>query len=533
MSQVKAKTTGTVSVASLQRRVASGIAGAGLGLVMLSGLSGCENWDSYMDPSVVGRWEHTPTRVPILDHLATIEDPQTEYVETSEISARDLLPETEVYRVGPGDQLLLTVFDLIVPNTPEQLPRIVDQNGYVEIPQLGRIWVNGLTESEVATAIENRMRDIVVDPTVSVVVQQRRQATFNVMGAVAQPGPFFIPSSDYRLLEALAAAGGVNEGIREVYVIRQVPLTSEAAGASPEPGGAEEGAPPPGGRDTPPEGEDLLDIIDDLSEPAPGMVGADGAGYASALLPGAQPSDQPEREAAIDLIEPDTTMPPVQAIDDGATHKNVDGVATRWIFINGQWVLAQTGPAQREAPTGSRATPTDRQRFLEEAGRLMAQRVIRVPVKPLVAGDARFNIVVRPGDIVRVPPPPQGNIYIDGEVVRPGVYGMPGLGGLTLTRAITAAGGLAPIAIPERVDLTRMVGDDLQATIMLDFRAIAEGTQPDIYLKPNDHINVGTNFWATPLAIIRNGFRATYGFGFLLDRNFGNDVFGAPPSSFR
>ena len=38
-------------------------------------------------------------------------------------------------------------------------------------------------------------------------------------------------------------------------------------------------------------------------------------------------------------------------------------------------------------------------------------------------------------------------------------------------------------------------------------------------------------FWATPLAVIRGGLRATYGFGFLLDRNFGNDVFGAPPSN--
>jgi hypothetical protein len=60
-------------------------------------------------------------------------------------------------------------------------------------------------------------------------------------------------------------------------------------------------------------------------------------------------------------------------------------------------------------------------------------------------------------------------------------------------------------------------------------RAIREGTNPDIALKANDVINVGTNFWALPMAIIRNGFRFTYGFGFLADRNFGNDIFGAPP----
>ena len=37
--------------------------------------------------------------------------------------------------------------------------------------------------------------------------------------------------------------------------------------------------------------------------------------------------------------------------------------------------------------------------------------------------------------------------------------------------------------------------------------------------------------WAFPLAVVRSGFRVTYGWGFLLDRNFGNDVFGAPPSN--
>jgi hypothetical protein len=48
-------------------------------------------------------------------------------------------------------------------------------------------------------------------------------------------------------------------------------------------------------------------------------------------------------------------------------------------------------------------------------------------------------------------------------------------------------------------------------------------------MRADDHVIIGTNFFATPLAVIRNGFRMTYGFGFLLDRNFGNDVFGAPP----
>jgi polysaccharide export outer membrane protein len=50
-------------------------------------------------------------------------------------------------------------------------------------------------------------------------------------------------------------------------------------------------------------------------------------------------------------------------------------------------------------------------------------------------------------------------------------------------------------------------------------------------VRRDDVINVGTSFWATPLAVVRGGFRTSYGFGFLLDRNFGNDVFGAPPTN--
>ena len=198
----------------------------------------------------------------------------------------------------------------------------------------------------------------------------------------------------------------------------------------------------------------------------------------------------------------------------------------RWRYRDGRWVRESYAAAARSPiERASMGMPRD------SRGEMFTQRVIRVPVKPLVAGDARYNIVIRPGDIVRVPPSEIGNFYVDGEVVRPGVFALPQVGKLTLLRAVTSTGGLSPVAIPERVDLTRIVGPDEQATIMLNLRAIAEGTQPDVYIRRDDLINVGTNFWATPLAVIRGGFRTSYGFGFLLDRNFGNDVFGAPPTN--
>jgi len=493
------------------------------GLLALSTvlMGGC-TWDSFMDPSTVGRWERTPTRVPILDHIGAIEEPVSQWVEISEITSQDLIPETDIYRVGPGDFLDLTIWDLIVRNQPEFLPRQIDQNGYIQIPQLGRIFVNNMTETEVADAIEIKMAPLVADPLVSVVVQQRRQQVFHLWGNVNGPGPYSILNADFRILEALIAAGGFPEFTKDIFVIRQVPLDDGTSDLTPETPGDEnvlDSAEDP--MDTP-SGEHLLDVIDDLA--APGMVSGSRSGNTTGLVPNhSQPVAQPEHEPLIDLIEPSEETP----ADSFSERPLVAAPSPRWRFYNGQWVR-ESAPvaARRMIDDHGQMTPRD------SRGELFTQRVIRVPVEPLISGDARYNIIIRPGDMIHVPPAETGFYYIRGEINRPGVYNLPTVGRLTLLRAVTAAGDLGPTAVPERVDLTRMVGTDEQATIMLNLRAIAEGTQPDIYIKPDDLINIGTKFWATPLAVIRGGFRTSYGFGFLLDRNFGNDVFGAPPTNF-
>lgn len=486
-------------------------------LLPMTGLGGCMGGDSFLNPSVTGRWEHTPTRVPILEHLAAIESPDDQWVEITEITTEDLIPQTSVYRVSSGDFLTISIWDLIATNQVETLPRQVDPNGYVEIPQVGRVFVVGLSEKQVAEQIGVALLPLLADPLVSVVVDQRRQQTFFLMGNVSNPGPYVVPSADFRILQGLVGAGGIPQFVDEIFLIRQVPLDDSINRLQPESQPLPDGLDPMDGDD----GEDLLDIIDDLS--SPGMMSGQGNGLIA-------PAMQPGNEPLIDLIEPvrvtnDTNQ------NNGSMGNSSESMAPpmlspRWRFVDGQWV--------REAiPVAARKT-IDSQGDLIPAnsrGQLFTQRVVRIPVQPLLAGDARYNVVLRAGDIISVPPSPIGNVYIDGQVNGPGVYNLPVAGRLTLTRAITSAGGLNGVAIPERVDLTRIVGHNEQATIMLNLRAIQEGTQPDVYIKPDDRINVGTNFWATPLAVVRSGFRTSYGFGFLLDRNFGNDVFGPPPTN--
>lgn len=606
----------------LRLAAVAGLAGPGLVL-----LGGCE-FDSFLDPSIVGRWEATPVSVPILDRLAAIEGAPNQGIETSKIRVDDLIANPEAYRLGPGDRMEIEVRELFDTNVPERFEREVDPRGFIDLPNMASLFVQQQTVEQVQQLIVKTIQQagILRNPTVSVVVRDRRRLTYTVIGEVGNPGIYVVTRPDLRLLEAITQAGRFSpQSVQKIYVIRQIPLSEEVnrgrgtpgtptgptSPTSPMSNGGSPVSPTPGGGTRPPTAERVADVIDDLTKPVPpkpqtpvpspafiGSQGSSGSGQPidtrAATAPAPAPAAAPRRPA-IDLgseTVPGTPAAPrgtdaaqpaaapatqpatapaaplpaaASAIASGARAGDVT-----WVFIDGQWVQVTkptggvivqppplpanqpadrpssalpAGPGSPATPAGGRAPAIDLpsgpgappgptapgpngEPVPLEMSQLLTQRVIEIPVAELVAGDATKNIVIRPGDIIRVLPPAQGVFYVDGAVARPGVFTLSPDTRMTLQRAITSSGGLSSIAIPERVELTRMIGPDRQATIRLNLRAIAEGHHPDIFIRPDDRVNVGTNFWATPLAVLRNGFRASYGFGFILDRNFGFDAFG-------
>jgi hypothetical protein len=157
-------------------------------------------------------------------------------------------------------------------------------------------------------------------------------------------------------------------------------------------------------------------------------------------------------------------------------------------------------------------------------------RILEIPVRDLLRGDPRYNVVIRPDDKVYAWLGPVGEFYVIGNVFRPGVFSLTGRK-VTVRQAIAAAGGLSPLAWPERCELIRRYNDDTEEIIRLNLDAIFAGTQPDVVLKPNDTINVGTSIVAPFMATVRNAFRMTYGFGFVYDRNFADiDSYAAQPN---
>jgi len=215
-----------------------------------------------------------------------------------------------------------------------------------------------------------------------------------------------------------------------------------------------------------------------------------------------------------------------------------------WTYRNGEWVPVQVGsPKQPEPPKPAEPIEPVRPVIKIEPGNKPAgpfdvpafpdierepgagTRLIRIPADKLRSGDPRYNIVIKPGDTIHVPVDIVGEFCITGNVNRGGYLPITGRL-MTLKMAIAAAGGLGPLAWPKRVEVVRRIGRTKEEIVMVDFDKIASGEQPDFFIKPNDFINVGTHPTSRWRAILRNAFRATYGFGFVYDRNFSDRDFG-------
>lgn len=470
----------------------------------LATLGGCQ-FDSFLDPSVSGYWENQPTVLPILSRLDAIESEEDGWGQTSAVSPEDLVPNDLSYRLVPGDFVTVQIYELYVTGQWAAATRRVDPGGFIRVQELGDVQAAGLTPQELEDALTGLYGDIINVPQVEVVLEEGSAFTYTVYGSVPGNGLYTLRDPDLRLLDALAVAGGVPNGVEKIYVIRNVELSDTV-----KPSFQRDNAPSadPVRQDepvTPVDVEDLIDRLDDR--------GNGGGGFSPGVL-------RQDGEPAIDIEDLEPVRAPGGArvdIDDAPTPQGVPG---SWVYIEerGEWVRVPGGDGAPGLPPVAGERP------------LYVERIIEVPAEELLRGKSKFNIVVRPDDMIHVEAPPFGVVYLEGEVARPGPYQIPPQG-LTLSRAVAAAGGLGPLAIPEKVDLVRKLAADREAALRVNLGAIRHRTEPDIVLRADDHIIVGTNFWASPLAVIRNGFRMTYGFGFLLDRNFGNDVFGPPPTA--
>lgn len=168
------------------------------------------------------------------------------YLQDVESGAEITLPDNYIIRLKPLDQITIVVNnknpELAVPfnsatsfnslsgtvgangtATENSLQVLtIDEQGYVDMPIIGKVYCAGMTREQLATSIERTIIDngYMTDPQVNV---RFANLTISVLGEVNKPGRFSINRDQINIFEAIALAGDMTiYGKREdVAVVRE------------------------------------------------------------------------------------------------------------------------------------------------------------------------------------------------------------------------------------------------------------------------------------------------------------------------
>jgi polysaccharide biosynthesis/export protein len=121
------------------------------------------------------------------------------------------------YRVGVGDVLNVVVFD----HTEVSGTFLIDEDGVIIYPLLGRVPVVGLTVSEIARLLERLLeKDYYVDVQVNVEVKDYRSRSVTVLGEVAKPGTVYLKGKT-TLTQVLVEVGGIRTSAGPLIEVRR------------------------------------------------------------------------------------------------------------------------------------------------------------------------------------------------------------------------------------------------------------------------------------------------------------------------
>lgn len=160
------------------------------------------------------------------------------YFEDFDENVRTFQVDTARLVIAPHDELLISVTSFVPEATAQyNLPPtnistaentqlataytmstyVVNEQGYIDIPSIGQMKVEGMTTTELTDSLINRISGEVVDPNVRV---QLVNFAINVMGEVKNPGRFKLNSQRVSILDAIAMAGDMTEyGRRDAVVL--------------------------------------------------------------------------------------------------------------------------------------------------------------------------------------------------------------------------------------------------------------------------------------------------------------------------
>jgi len=120
------------------------------------------------------------------------------------------------YVIGIGDMLHIAVWK--EPDLTTTLP--VRSDGMISLPLLNDVQASGLTPTQLAALLNEKLKKYVAAPNVAVVVTQTNSHRVYIVGEVLHSGPISL-LQDMTVLQALSTAGlGQFANTKNIYVLR-------------------------------------------------------------------------------------------------------------------------------------------------------------------------------------------------------------------------------------------------------------------------------------------------------------------------
>jgi len=339
------------------------------------------------------------------------------------------------YRIGPGDVLKITVYG------HDDLSRaaVVAPDGRMPFPLVGDIEVGGLTPTELEARLRQTLgKDYLVDPQVSVAVQEYKSQRVFLLGEAERPGTYALTGRS-TLLDVLSQAGGPGKAAGRQVVLVRAPKSE-----------------------------------------APVAPGASGSTTIRVNLRKLLDGDTSEN---IRLENGDTIYIPKQTS----------------FFVLGE--VRKPGAFALEKETSALEAITLAGGFTERAAPSMSKILRRgadgnqesVAIDLGGTNPRARELMLGEGDTVLVP---TGNsFYVMGEVRKPGAYQLEQAG--TAIEGVALAGGFTEKAAPNRTKIIRTHRDGRQETFVVDLNEVIKRGRKDkdIQLLANDVIVVPESFF--------------------------------------
>lgn len=101
----------------------------------------------------------------------------------------------------------------------QQQTYLVDTNGEIDFPVLGKLKIGGLTRDELIAFLKDKLEpDYILNPNINVRIANYK---ITVLGDVQRPGSYPIPNERITILEALGLAGDLNLSAQRENILVQ------------------------------------------------------------------------------------------------------------------------------------------------------------------------------------------------------------------------------------------------------------------------------------------------------------------------